>query len=109
MEKKANFRVKVMKHAWVLFRATKQAWRVCMLKAWQLYRLAKRMKDGVVSFAYRKTDGSIREASGTLKDIPTTEGKGKRSAAPNFKTFAYFDTDKHSFRCFKVENLIGAM
>ncbi len=33
MEKKNNFRVRVMKYAWQLWRATKQAWRLCMLKA----------------------------------------------------------------------------
>ena len=33
-----------MKYAWQLFKATQQAWRICMIKAWQLYRLAKAMR-----------------------------------------------------------------
>lgn len=103
-----NFRVRVMKYAHQLFKATKIAWRICMLKAWQLYKLAKAMRLGVVSFSYRKADGTIRRALGTLKDLPSgaTSG-GKRVTKPSYKTLAYFDTEKQSFRCFKVENLIS--
>jgi len=110
MEKKINFRVRVMKYAWQLWKSTKQAWRLCMIKAWQLYRLAKAMRKGVVTFYYTKTDGSIRKALGTLKNVPAgaTLG-GKKVTKPSYKTLAYFDTEKNSFRCFKVENLICAI
>lgn len=107
MEKKINFRARVMKYAWQLWRATKQQWRICMIKAWQLYRLARAMRKGVVTFYYQKADGSIRKALGTLKNLPAdaTLG-GKKVTKPSYKTMAYFDTEKNSFRCFKVENLI---
>ncbi len=110
MEKKVNFRVRVMKYAWQLWRATKQLWRECMIKAWQLYRLAKAMRSGVVAFYYRKTDGTIRKALGTLMSIPAgaTLG-GKKVTKPSYRTMAYFDTEKNAFRCFKVENLICAV
>lgn len=107
MEKRNNFRVRVMKYAWQLWKATKQQWRICLIKAWQLYRLAKSMREGVVAFIYKKADGSIRKANGTLKNIPAgaTLG-GKKITKPSYKTISYFDTDKNAFRCFKVENLI---
>ena len=107
MEKKSNFRARVMKYAWQLWRATKQEWRNCMLKAWQLYRLAKAMRVGVVTFFYKKADGTIRKAVGTLKNVPAgaTLG-GKRVTKPSYKIMAYFDTEKNAFRCFKIENLI---
>lgn len=107
MEKKINFRARVMKYAWQLWRATKQQWRICMIKAWQLYRLAKAMREGVVTFYNQKADGSIRKAMGTLKNLPAgaTLG-GKKVTKPSYKTMAYFDTEKNSFRCFKIENLI---
>ena len=93
MEKKINFRARVMKYAWQLWRATKQQWRICMIKAWQLY--------------HEKADGTIRKAMGTLKNLPVgaTLG-GKKVTKPSYKTMAYFDTEKNSFRCFKIENLI---
>ena len=107
MEKKNNFRVRVMKYAWQLWKSTNQAWRLCMIKAWQLYRLAKAMRETVVSFYYHKADGTIRKAIGTLRNIPAgaTLG-GKKVTKPSYKTMAYFDIEKNSFRSFKVENLI---
>ncbi len=107
MEKKLNFRVRVMKYAWQLFKTTAEAWRICMIKAWQLYRLAKAMRGGIVEFYYKKTDGSVRKASGTLANVPAgaTLG-GKRITKPSYRTMTYYDTDRKAFRCFKVENLI---
>lgn len=107
MEKKINFRARVMKYAWQLWHATRQQWRICMIKAWQLYRLAKAMREGVVTFYYQKADGSIRKAVGTLKNLPAGATLcGKKMTKPSYKTMAYFDTEKRSFRCFKIENLI---
>ena len=102
MEKKSNFRVKVMKYAWQLWRATKQAWKICMIKAW-----AKKMRQGPVPFYYKKADGSIRKAVGTLRNLPAgVTLNGKKMTKPSFKTFAYLDIERNAFRCFKVENLI---
>ncbi|MCF0219317.1 MAG: DUF2693 domain-containing protein [Muribaculaceae bacterium] len=107
MEKKSNFRVRVMKYAWTLWRATNQAWQICMLKAWELYRLAKKMREGEVTFHYLKADGTIRKAKGTLCNLPSGATlNGRKMTKPSFKTFAYFDIERNSFRCFKVENLI---
>lgn len=107
MDKKNKFRVNVMKYAWQLWRATGQQWRICMIKAWQLYRLAKSMRLGVVKFYYTKADGSIRKAAGTLANISAGVSLGgKRITKPSYKTMTYFDTDKKAFRCFKIENLI---
>ena len=107
MEKKSNFRVRVMKYAWQLWRATNQAWRLCMIKAWELYRLAKKMRQGAVSFYYQKADGTIRKAVGTLRDLPAGATlNGKKMTKPSFKTFAYFDEEREAFRCFRIENFI---
>ncbi len=103
MKSVINFRSRVMKYAWQLFRATKQAWRICMLKAWQLWRLAKSMKEGTRTFWYQKTDGTIRKANGTLKNVSSY---GRRITKPSYKTMTYFDLDKNQFRCFRIENLI---
>lgn len=110
MEKKQNFRAIVMKYAWQLWKTTRQLWRICMIKAWQLYRLAKAMRERVVTLYYSKADGSIRKAMGTLKNVPAgaTLG-GKKKTKPTYKTMAYFDTEKNAFRCFKIENLICAI
>jgi hypothetical protein len=108
METKVNFRVRVMKYANQLRKSTVEPWKVCMIKAWQLYKLAKAMRQGEVTFYYYKADGSVRKAIGTLQNLPAgiTLG-GKKMTKPSYKTLAYFDTEKQSFRSFKIENLIA--
>lgn len=102
-----NFRSRVMKYAHQLYKSTKKSWKYCMLKAWELYRLAKKMRDGVVTFAFEKVDGTMRIAHGTLYKMPAGYSiGGKKVSNPSFKTFAYFDTDKKEMRCFKIENLV---
>nr|DAP45283.1 MAG TPA: hypothetical protein [Caudoviricetes sp.] len=108
MAAKTNFRSRVMKYAWQIYRATRRAWRECMLQAWRLYRLAKAMRKGTVVFSYLKSDGIIRQAKGTLLNTPSGASLGgKRITKPSYKTMAYYDIERGNFRCFKVENLIG--
>lgn len=104
---KINFRSRVMKYAHQLAKSTGKSWKICMLKAWELYRLAKKMRQGVVKFAFEKVDGTIRYANGTLMNIPSgISVNGKKVTKPSYKTFAYFDVDKSEMRCFKIENLV---
>lgn len=104
---KINFRSRVMKYAHQLFKSTGKTWRVCMIKAWELYRLAKRMRHGIVRFAFKKVDGSIRYTNGTLANMSVgISFGGKKLTKPSYKTFVYFDVDKGEIRCFKIENFL---
>ena len=67
---KSNFRVRVMKYAHQLAKTTEYTWKICLIKAWELYRLAKNMRKGILKLAFQKVDGSIRHASGTLYILP---------------------------------------
>ena len=93
------------KTAWRLFRLTGKAFAVCLSRAWALYRLTKRMRAGVVRFAYEKADGSLRKACGTLHDVASTvKGTGRPDDG---QTVKYYDIEAHGWRSFKVENLIA--
>lgn len=70
--------------------------------AWRVVKLQQRMKTENVSFVYRKVDGTIREAIGTLN----VQYERKTDAAPKYDSVAYFDVEAGGFRSFKVENLI---
>ena len=95
----------IMRRAWHLFRSTGKAFPVCLSKAWDLYRLTKRMRAGVVRFAYEKTDGTLRKAWGTLHDVAATvKGTGRPDDGHTVK---YYDTETDGWRSFKVENLIA--
>lgn len=71
--------------------------------AWKVIKLKSRMTKAVVAFKFKKVDGSIREAVGTLQKsiVPQTKGIGSSPAV-----FTYFDMDKNEYRCAKIESLI---
>lgn len=73
--------------------------------AWANVKLKASMKAGIVKFYYKKVDGSLREAYGTLKEalLPPT-GESKRR--PNVTLFTYFDTEVQEWRSFKLANLV---
>ena len=100
---KTNFRSKVFSWAYEIARVTGKQFAVCLAKAWALYRLKKAMKQGIVSFAYEKADGTLRKAKGTLKEVrKLIKGTGKDKV----NAFPYFDTEANAFRSFKIENLV---
>lgn len=93
-----------MRRAWQIARATGKAFAVALSKAWALYRLTKQMRAGVVRFAYEKTDGSLRRAAGTLRDVATLiKGTGRPDDG---RTVRYYDVDANGWRSFKVENFV---
>ena len=75
-------------------------------KAWANFKLRKAMSVGIIRFYFRKVDGSIREAYGTLKEsiIPETAGTDNRKKNDTIQT--YFDTERQEWRCFKKMNLV---
>lgn len=48
----------IMRRAWLIARTTGKTFAVALSKSWQIYRLIKQMRTGVVRFAYEKTDGT---------------------------------------------------
>lgn len=96
-----------MHYAHVIFNSTKCSFSFALKQAWQLYKLAKQMRKGVVKFCYEKVNGMARVAYGTLANINyTASGKSKK---PSYLTMCYYDTEKGGFRSFKVENFIAIM
>ena len=97
---------KLMLRAWGMFRTTGKAFAVCLAKAWALYRLAIRMRAGVVRFAYEKADGSLRKACGTLHNVASTvKGAGRPDDG---QTVKYYDVEAAGWRSFRVENFVTA-
>ena len=72
--------------------------------AWKVIKLRMKMKKEIVSFRFKKVDGSIREAVGTLKSefLPASKGTGKSNSC----VFTYFDIEKKAYRCAKIDALI---
>ena len=76
--------------------------------AWANYRFKQAAKSGIVEFVFRKVDGSMRQAFGTISAtiIPQDAiSGGERKVNPNTHQ-VYWDTEKGDWRCFKRCNII---
>ena len=76
-------------------------------KAMMIESLKEKLRNGVAHFLYIKKDGTIREAWGTTNAALAhkyTNGNGVSREI--FKTTAYFDVEKSSWRSFRWESII---
>ena len=76
-------------------------------KAMMIEPLKEKLRNGVVHFIYIKKDGTIREAWGTTNAALVykyTNGNGVSREI--FKTTAYFDIEKSSWRSFRWESIV---
>ncbi len=94
----------VMSMAWRFFKISGQSFADCLRKAWANFKLVQSMQKGIVRFYFRKVNGEVREAWGTLKDVEDKIKGDNRSK--NDTVQVYFDTEAQEFRCFKRLNLI---
>lgn len=76
---------------------------LALAHAWRVIKLQSLMMVRNVKFQYRKVDGSIRDAVGTL--TVKYESKGTGNPSPN-DSMMYFDCEANGFRSFKIANLI---
>lgn len=74
-----------------------------------LEELKKALREGEVHFKFKKKDGTIREAFGTLNlgFVPEEHHPIDSSDyVPNHNTTRYFDIDKQAWRSFINENYV---
>lgn len=102
---KTNLR-EVMNLAWQFVKKNGYSLSEALKCAWANYKLRAEFQKRIVRFYFRKVDGSIREAFGSLSEkiIPQTAGADNRKKNDTVQT--YFDTEIGEWRCFKVANLI---
>lgn len=95
----------IMQMAWRFWRTPRQAFAECLKLAWRNFNLKRRMAKEVVRFYFRKIDGSLREAWGTLRSdiVPSITGENSRKKSETVQV--YFDTEKNEWRCYKLLNL----
>lgn len=93
---------KVMRMAWDL-RHLFSSFSEALKKAWAIVKLKRDMSNGEVRFKFRKVNGEIREAVGTLNVEYERKGTGHATE----ETVSYWDVISNGFRSFKVTQLIG--
>lgn len=102
---KRNVLHEIMTLAWQFVKRNGYTMSEALKVAWANMKLMKQMKERIVKFYFKKVDGSIREAYGTLKEnlIPATSGDNRKK---NDTVQVYFDTERQEYRCYKKANLI---
>lgn len=103
-ESRRNRLSEIMSKAWYLFRTYGINFSDALKRAWAWFRLRAKMQKEIVEFWFVKSDGTKRQAFGTLRSdlLPETKGESRR----NYEHLqTYFDTEKGEFRCFKIVNL----
>lgn len=97
----------VMSLAWQMVKKNGFSMSEALKTAWANLKLKSEMKKRIVKFYFKKVDGSVREAYGTLNEklMPAVTGTDKRTKNDTVQT--YFDTERGEFRCFKKANLLS--
>ena len=95
----------LMKMVWANIKAkTAKNLSEALKMAWAAMKAKGLMMNHKVRIAYRKVDGTIREAVATLKfDTPYER---KSTNEPNYKNVCYYDLEKMGFRSFCSSNFI---
>ena len=94
----------VMLLAWTFVKRNGYSMSDALKCAWANIKLRALLGKKVVEFYFKKTDGTLRQAFGTLMSDRVPETKGERKAADSCQV--YFDTEKEAWRSFKKCNLI---
>lgn len=102
---KKNILHEIMSLAWQLVKRNGYSMSEALKTAWANIKLRNAMKQRIVKFYFKKVDGTIREAYGTLKEnlIPATSGDNRKKSDT---VQVYYDTEKQEYRCFKKANLV---
>ena len=85
-------------------------WSNLLRKAWFFVRMRRMMHHGVVTFSFRKRDGSLREAKGTLHTllIPADDMPHGivTPARPELARFTYYDLERKEWRSFRIAEFL---
>ncbi len=97
----------VMKAAWAILKK-KDVGTIAeaLRKAWQAMKIKAQMSVGVVEFTFRKANGEIRKAIGTLKGSAISYDYKGSERKPCYSAVAYWDIEKNAFRSFSIASLL---
>lgn len=102
---KRNQLSEIMRMAWSFVKKNGYTMSEALRCAWTNAKLRVLLHQSIVEFYFKKTDGTLRQAFGTLKEGLTGEVKGTgRKPADSLQV--YWDAEKEAWRSFKKCNLI---
>lgn len=97
----------LMNKAWSFVRELGMAMADAMKAAWKWFKLRVRMTKEIVEFSYKKIDGSLRIAHGTLIESMLPARKNAAGRPVKVGNMRYYDTDAEGWRSFVIANLVS--
>ena len=102
------------KQAPVILRGATFTQKGALKHAWYFEHFRDKLRSGIYRFSYFKTDGSIREAIGTLNfDLipeehhPKSLSAARSDSSEEYSSFRYYDLDANGWRSFLLDLFIG--
>ena len=96
----------IMQLSWQFIKRNGYSKSEALHTAWLNFKLRAEMTKKIVKFYYKKVDGTLREAFGTLKEglIPAIGSNDNRRKNDTLQVC--WDTEKVEWRCFKKANVL---
>lgn len=101
---KRNQLKEIMGLAWSFVRKNGYSMSEALKCAWANIKLRTLLHKKVVEFFFKKVDGTLRQAFGTLMNERAPQTTSSKKTADSCQV--YFDTEKNEWRCFKKCNLV---
>lgn len=98
-------RSQVMSLAWKFIKFQMMNKSEAMRLAWMNVNLKRNLFNRTCVFNFKKADGTVRHAVGTMTSDVLAKIQGKREASPAVTVF--YDKEKESFRSFRKERLLS--
>ncbi len=106
--KKRNFRSNIFKTAWSLLKkGLFSSFAEALHAAWMRFKIRIALKSGLAYFTFRKANGELREAIGTLyKRNFSYLSKGSHRKE-NLSVVKYWDVVSQGWRSFRIDRLVS--
>lgn len=102
-----NFnRSQILRLAHALRRVYKLSFSEAQKLSWSNQKLRFALHQGPVEFSYKKQNGELRQAIGTLHNVEHLL-VGSDKFKNDIFTLRYYDLEKEGFRAMKINNLIS--
>lgn len=99
----------IMSTAWAMFKSELfESFGLALKASWSKYKLVQSLKNGIARFSYIKSDGSTREAIGTLRNGNFHYKPKGSTKKENSHVVKYFDVVANGFRSLRIDRLIAA-
>ena len=98
---------RLFKIAWVLFKdGLFSSFAQSLHAAWMRFKIRIALKNGLAYFTYKKANGELRDAIGTLFERNfnyTSKGSQRKE---NFSVVKYWDVVSQGWRSFRIDRLV---